>query len=461
MPSKAIQSPSFMKEYKGLLNQYNSRVPTKQILQSFSENEFEVLTKTLRYYCRANQLIPKKYEKQYIVTILKLTGLLMKGGQVGGFPNEMIEYESDDEYDGDYQVGEYRGRKNRLGQLLLVMTVAIVVYLYWMLFQQIKDDVISLENSLQQIDQSPERIIDIISDGVDSFFKEVGQKVSQSNIDMSGLEEPMTMKEFEKVTPLNLPLAIGSGNDLAIVKNEDVGMDKMTELINNMSQQFKHLIALKSGVVQCIYEGWAANGQEGKALAQFSMGATKKFIQSSTQIANQVIEQKSDKMEAFTTKYMGNLQKSLTEAQKKDTLVDLLSTFAGAQVAINARERILSEFESIMTNELMYFISNTDTQVKNRVMTDMRIVLDRIKRTTQSIYNTLRCIQRVSYVVLILPILNHFKDRIGEKVGEQLGIGDRVMYLEDKRANQGKKSTRKKKKSTKKTKKKKSTKYRK
>ena len=407
MPSKAIQSPSFMKEYKELLNQYNSRVPTKQILQSFSENEFEVLTKTLRYYSRANQLIPKKYEKQYIVTILKLTGLLMKGGQVGGFPNEMIEYESDDEYDGDYQVGEYRGRKNRLGQLLLVMTVAIVVYLYWMLFQQIKDDVISLENSLQQIDQSPERIIDIISDGVDSFFKEIDQKVSQSNIDMSGLEEPMTMKEFEKVSPLNLPLAIGSGNDLAIVKNEDVGMDKMTELINNMSQQFKHLIALKSGVVQCIYAGWAANGQEGKALAQFSMGATKKFIQSSTQIANQVIEQKSDKMEAFTTKYMGNLQESLTEAQKKDTLVDLLSTFAGAQVAINARERILSEFESIMTNELMYFISNTDTQVKNRVMTDMRIVLDRIKRTTKSIYNTLRCIQRVSYVVLILPIFVH------------------------------------------------------
>ena len=141
--------------------------------------------------------------------------------------------------------------------------------------------------------------------------------------------------------------------------------------------------------------------------------------------------------------------------------MDLLSTFAGAQVAINARERILSEFESIMTNELMYFISNTDTQVKNRVMTDMRIVLDRIKRTTKSIYNTLRCIQRVSYVVLILPILNHFKERIGEKVGEQLGIGDRAMYLEDKRANQGKKSTRKKKKSTKKTKKKKSTKYRK
>ena len=60
----------------------------------------------------------------------------------------------------------------------------------------------------------------------------------------------------------------------------------------------------------------------------------------------------------------------------------------------------------------MYFITNADTQVKNRVMTDLRIILERVQRTTGSIYNTLRCIQKVSYAVIILPIINKFKDEL-------------------------------------------------
>ena len=35
--------------------------------------------------------------------------------------------------------------------------------------------------------------------------------------------------------------------------------------------------------------------------------------------------------------YMGSLDENLTEAQKKESLVDLLSAFAGSQVSIKAR----------------------------------------------------------------------------------------------------------------------------
>ena len=45
-------------------------------------------------------------------------------------------------------------------------------------------------------------------------------------------------------------------------------------------------------------------------------------------------------------------------------------------------------------------------------MTDLRIILERVQRTTGSIYNTLRCIQKVSYAVIILPIINKFKDEL-------------------------------------------------
>ena len=35
-----------------------------------------------------------------------------------------------------------------MGKLLMILSVALVAYLYWMLFQQIQEDVNSLENSL-------------------------------------------------------------------------------------------------------------------------------------------------------------------------------------------------------------------------------------------------------------------------------------------------------------------------
>ena len=42
---------------------------------------------------------------------------------------------------------------------------------------------------------------------------------------------------------------------------------------------------------------------EGAAMAQFGTAATKQFIQTSTQIVTQVINEKSDRIEAFTDIY--------------------------------------------------------------------------------------------------------------------------------------------------------------
>jgi len=424
----------FKKQMTQVFSAYGQlKLSSKDILSGFDDSEIQALLPTIRMYYRANAGLLKLKEKQFIVTILKLMTVFKRSGNFKGGAGELVPYDSPDE-----ELGEYRGRRsNPMGKLLMILSVALVVYLYWMLFQQIQEDVNSLENSLKLITQSQDRIVDIISDGVDTFFEEVDRKVSQSDILTTGLEGQMTIEEFAKVTPLDLPLAIGSGNDVG--NSAGSGMSMMNELTTNMSKQFKHLIALKAGIVQCIYAGWAANGREGAAMAQFGTAATKKFIQSSTQIVTQVITEKSDRIEAFTDKYLGSLDTSLTEAQKKESLVDLLSAFAGSQVSIKARERILGEFESIFTNELMYFITNADTQVKNRVMTDLRIILDRVQRTTGSIYNTLRCIQKVSYAVIILPIMNKFKDRIGERIGEQLGLEDGERYLEDRA--RGKKKT--------------------
>ena len=424
----------FKKQMTQIFSAYGQlKLSTKDILSGFDESERQALLPTIRMYYRANAGLLKLKEKQFIVTILKLMTVFKRSGNFKGGSGELVPYDSQDE-----ELGEYRGRRsNPMGKLLMILSVALVAYLYWMLFQQIQEDVNSLENSMALLTQSQDRIVDIISDGVDTFFEEVDRKVSQSDILTTGLDGQMTIEEFTKVTPLDLPLAIGSGNDVA--NSAGSGMRMMNELTTNMSKQFKHLIALKAGIVQCIYAGWAANGREGAAMAQFGTAATKKFIQSSTQIVTQVINEKSDRIEAFTDKYLGSLDMSLTEAQKKESLVDLLSAFAGSQVSIKARERILGEFESIFTNELMYFITNADTQVKNRVMTDLRIILDRVKLTTGSIYNTLRCIQKVSYAVIILPIMHKFKDRIGERVAEQLGLEDGERYLEDRA--RGKKKT--------------------
>ena len=427
----------FKKQMTQVFSSYGKlKLSSKDILSGFDESERQALLPTIRMYYRANAGLLKLKEKQFIVTILKLMTVFKRSGNFKGGSGELVPYDSQDE-----ELGEYRGRRsNPVGKLLMILSVALVAYLYWMLFQQIQEDVNSLENSMALLTQSQDRIVDIISGGVDSFFEEVDRKVSQSDILTTGLEGQMTIEEFAKVTPLDLPLAIGSGNDAG--NSVGSGMSMMNELTTNMSKQFKHLIALKAGIVQCIYAGWAANGREGAAMAQFGTAATKKFIQSSTQIVTQVINEKSDRIESFTDKYLGSLDKSLTEAQKKESLVDLLSAFAGSQVSIKARERILGEFESIFTNELMYFITNADTQVKNRVMTDLRIILNRVQHTTGSIYNTLRCIQKVSYAVIILPIINKFKDRIGDRVEEQLGLEDGGRYLEDRARGKKKKTKR-------------------
>ena len=63
-----------------------------------------------------------------------------------------------------------------MGKLLMILSVALVAYLYWMLFQQIQEDVNSLENSLGLLTQSQDRIVNIISDGVEDFFKEVDRR---------------------------------------------------------------------------------------------------------------------------------------------------------------------------------------------------------------------------------------------------------------------------------------------
>ena len=55
--------------------------------------------------------------------------------------------------------------------------------------------------------------MNIISDGVEDFFKEVDRRYLQSVALTTGLDRQMTIEEFAKVT-LDLPLAIGSGNDL-------------------------------------------------------------------------------------------------------------------------------------------------------------------------------------------------------------------------------------------------------
>ena len=104
----------------------------------------------------------------------------------------------------------------------------------------------------------------------------------------------------------------------------------MNELTTAMSKQFKRLIALKAGIVQCIYTGWAANGFE-KERPWHSLEPLPRnnFIQTSTQIVTQVINEKSDRIEAFTDRYMEVLI-GLIEAQKKESLVDLLSAFAGS-----------------------------------------------------------------------------------------------------------------------------------
>ena len=431
--NQLAKGSQFKKQMTQVFSSYGKlKLSSKDILSGFDESERQALLPTIRMYYRANAGLLKLKEKQFIVTILKLMTVFKRSGNFKGGSGELVPYDSQDE-----ELGEYRGRRsNPMGKLLMILSVALVAYLYWMLFQQIQEDVNSLENSMALLTQSQDRIVDIISAGVDTFFEEVDRKVSQSDILTTGLEGQMTIEEFAKVTPLDLPLAIGSGNDAGS------GMSMMNELTTNMSKQFKHLIALKAGIVQCIYAGWAANGREGAAMAQFGTAATKKFIQSSTQIVTQVINEKSDRIESFTDKYLGSLDKSLTEAQKKESLVDLLSAFAGSQVSIKARERILGEFESIFTNELMYFITNADTQVKNRVMTDLRIILNRVQHTTGSIYNTLRCIQKVSYAVIILPIINKFKDRIGDRVEEQLGLEDGGRYLEDRARGKKKKTKR-------------------
>jgi hypothetical protein len=454
MPKKSkLAKPDFMSEFNNILIKYNSTpVTTEKLFAFFTEDELIPMIKTLQYYYRANPTLHKqssnrpgvvKYEKPYILTILKIVYVLMNT-KVGGDLTDIVEYDSGDEYGDGYELDEYRGRKNRLGQLFMLMTVGIVIFIYWMLFQQLVKDVNSLENSLEMISSTQDRIVDILVRSVENSFNELDMKLSQSNILVS-LDEDVSLPSFMEFSSQELayePLAIGDGTPV----------DSLQAISASMYDQYKHILALKTGIISAIYGGWSYNERPVETTLEFTGTVGKQFMKQSTEIVSRVIQEKSDEMGSLSVKYMNAIKSKITEEYRQDKIIELLSTFVGAQVATNAHAMIMEEINSIMTEEMLYFMTNTNTQVQNRVSTDMRIYLDRVKRYTKSIYNILWCIQRVTYIAFILPIMNKYKRQIVEVVDRQMNGS--LLALED-RGGIKKKPSKKNKKSTKKSKKKK------
>lgn len=439
MPNKStLAKQDFMGEFNNILSKYNSTsVTTEQLFSFFTEDELIPMIKTLQYYYRANPTLHKEGEKQYILTIVNLVHVLMNT-KMGG---ALVEYGD------DYELDEYRGRKkNRLGKLFMLMTVGIVICLYWMLFQQLVKDVNSLENSLEMMGTTQDRIVDILTQSVENSFKELDMKLSQSNI-LGALDEDVSLPSFMDFSSQELtyePLAIGDGTPI----------DSLQEISDSMYDQYKHILALKTGIISAIYGGWAYNERPVETTLEFTGVVGKQFIKQSTEIVSRVVQEKSDEIDSLSVKYMDAIKSKIKEEYRKDKMIELLSTFVGARVATNAHEVVMEEINTIMTEEMLYFMTNTNTQVQNRVSTDMRIYLDRVKRYTKSIYNILWCIQRVTYIAFILPIMNKYKGQIVEVADEQMNGA--LLALEDRGSikNKSSKKKKKKKKSKKKSKKK-------